>query len=233
MPDRPTASAPLARPASPLRRRALRAVAALALLVSLAPAAAADPFDDAAAAFAARTGARLVFDRTALPDGPYYTQLPVLSAARQLAAARILLAEAEKYPRGYRGAVGLRAIGVFAACVADESDGSYAWDDARGGYVYFGVWNGRDAIAAAYYNDTQLPLTFHHEVFHAVDAARAGVSDRDANFASDDARFLSAVSGEAAYPAARIGADDLARLAALGDGEVLADAVGRYAAKGG
>ncbi|PKN54822.1 MAG: hypothetical protein CVU56_24440, partial [Deltaproteobacteria bacterium HGW-Deltaproteobacteria-14] len=211
--------------------RATRAVLALALLAGAAATAHATPLSDASRAFAAHTGARLVFDRGGLPDGAWYDQLPALSAERQLRAARLLLDEAAKYPRGYLGAIGVRAVGVFAACVSNDNDGFHSWDDTYGGYLYYGVWNGRDGIAAAYYSDGQLPLTFHHEVFHAVDATAGGVSDHDANFHADDARFAAAVSGERRYPAARIAQGDLARLAAVGRGRVLEDAVAHYATK--
>lgn len=215
--------------------RLARAVIALSLLAVATTSAHAAPLDDAARAFAARTGARLVFDRADLPAGDWYDQLPTLSAQHQLRAARLLLDEAAKYPRGYLGAIGVRTIGVFAACVSNDNDGFHSWDDTFGGYLcgylYYGVWNGKDAIAAAYYSDGQLPLTFHHEVFHAVDAARDGAADRDANFASDDARFTAAVRGERRYPAARIAAPDLERLAAVGRGRVLEGAVAHYATK--
>ena len=215
-----------------MMRRPL-AVAPLALLFALAAArsASATPLDDAVAAFEARTGARIVFEREALPPGAWYDRMPELSERRQLRAAKILLAEASKYPNGYLGAIGLDTVGVFSACVSDTGDGFRAYDADRRGYVYFGLWNGQDAIAAAYYNDTQLPLTFHHEVFHAVDAARDGVANRDAHFASDDARFARAVAGEAPYAAADLSAADLDALEALAEGTVLRDAVGSYAAK--
>lgn len=184
----------------------------------------------AAAAFEEHTGARLVFERGDLPRAAYYDRMPTLGLSARLAAARILTAEAAKYPRGYLGAIGLDAVGVFEACVSDHGDGFREFDDARGGYVYYGVYNGRDAVVACYYSDTQLPLTFHHEVFHAVDSARAGAVDRDA-FTADDGRFTRAISGITPYPRARIAPNALAALEARARGAVLTHAVGHYANK--
>lgn len=219
----------------PLRFGPLHALAFAVFAAAFAPATpaeAASPrqVDAAAQAFERYTGARLVFERDDLPRAPYYDRMPTLDHARRLAAARILTAEAEKYPRGYLGAIGLDAVGVFDACVADHGDGFREFDDARGGYVYYGVYNGRDAVVACYYSDTQLPLTFHHEVFHAVDSARDGVVRRDA-FSADDGRFARAVAGITPYPRARISPRDLAALEARARGYVLTDAVGDYAAK--
>jgi len=220
--------APIRPRASTLARRALLA---LLLLLVGAPSASASPLDDAASAFERQTGAKLVFERGDLPRGDWYDKLPVLARQRQLKADRLLLDEARKYPRGFLGDIGLDAVGVFAACVSDHDDGYHSWDETHGGYLYYGVWNGRDGIAAAYYTDGQLPLTFHHEVFHAVDAARDGVGDRVANFTADDARFAAAISGREPYPAARIARADLDRLAAVGRGRQLDDAVAHYATK--
>ncbi|TNF38565.1 MAG: hypothetical protein EP329_00160, partial [Deltaproteobacteria bacterium] len=223
--------APLPARAPTLRGRAGSALLALGLLFATAPTALAAPADGTARAFEARTGARLVFERGGLPEGAWYDKLPVLSERDRERAARLLLTEAEKYPAGFLGAIGVEAVGVFAACVSDDNDGYHSWDDTYGGYLFYGVWNGKNGIAAAYYTDGQLPLTFHHEVFHAVDAARDGVSDRVAHFTSDDARFAAAIAGDRPYPAARIAAADLKRLAAVGRGRVLEDAVAAYAGK--
>ena len=83
-------------------------VAALAVLSPQAPleahAAAASELDELVDAFAARTGARLVFTREEVPADAGFDVMPLLDAARRLDAARIALAEATKYPRGYLGA---------------------------------------------------------------------------------------------------------------------------------
>ncbi len=204
----------------------LAAVAtALALTLTLSTSAA--RADDELAAlqrrFAERTGATLVFSRGELPRGTWYDQMPELERAPQVAAARLLVAEAARYPAGWLGTLGLRTVGVFAALVNDRGDGFRPYDDAWQGYLYYGVWNGTDGIAAAYYSDGQLPLTFHHEVFHHVDGA--------AGFERDDARFAEATSGARPYPPLAIAAADLAALAARA-GDPLAATVGGYAAKG-
>ncbi|MCA9518113.1 MAG: hypothetical protein KC635_24415, partial [Myxococcales bacterium] len=205
---------------------------ALALFSTLVllPAAASARATGAEAAFEQLTGVELTFVQEGLPPGAGYDRMPPLDAERRADAARILLDEARKYPPGYLAKVGLKHIAVFAACVDDEGDGFRPYDEERGGYVYFGQWNGEDTIVAAFYNAQQLPLTFHHEVFHAVDGTADGETHRR-HFTSDDARFEAAVSGERPYPAARISASDLAALEKRAAGRVLRDAVGDYCAK--
>ena len=182
-------------------------------------------------AFEARTGARLVFRRADLPPGNYHDIMTSLSPERRLAAARILVREAEKYPRGYLRAIGFRAFGVFAACASREGDGYRPYLAELGGYRYFGIWNGRDAAAGAYYTDGQLPLTFHHEVFHHVDATMAGRTRYRPFFTSDDPRFQAAITGAKRYPAPTIPPALLARLRARTSGRLLRSAVGAYASK--
>ncbi len=211
---------------------------ALSLLVSLsllAPAPRADAvdldgeLDVLTAAFTARTGARLVFTSADLPAGSWYDVMNELEPARRVQAARLAIVEAHKYPAGYLGALGLRTVGVFDGLASRTTDGFRPWSDALGGYRYFGKWNGDDAIVAAYYQDAQLPLTLHHEIFHHVDATVAGqVGDMSS---SDDDRFARAIAGEAPYPAASISANDLAALARRATGVTLGDSVSPYAAK--
>ena len=181
-------------------------------------------------AFADQTGAHLVFARADLPRGAWYDRMPELPAARRVAAARILVAEARKYPRGWLGAIGLHQVGVFDALVSTRDDGYHVYDRRRGGYLYYGMWNGAGALAAAYYTDGQLPLTFHHEAFHHVDGTRAGVTGGGA-FGADDARFGAAVAGTRRYPALAIAPADLRALERAAGGEVLRGAVGDYAGK--
>jgi hypothetical protein len=208
------------------------AVAALSQLAA-APAvsaAAADELRELVAAFEARTGARLAFSRDELPEAGYYDAMPELTRARRLAAATIALREAGKYPPGYLGAMGLEAVGVFDALVSHDNDGHHAYDEEHGGYLFYGVWNGKDGIAGAYYTDGQLPLTLHHEIFHHVDGTVAGVTKR-AHFLGDDARWVAAVDGSEPYPAPAIAAKELAALRKRGSGEVLEDAASDYASK--
>ena len=175
--------------------------------------------------FAARTGAELVFARGDLPDGRWYDKMPVLDRAGQVAAARILVEQAGRYPAGWLGRLGLRRFGVFAALVAERGDGFRPYDEDHGGYLYYGLWNGADAIAASYYTDGQLPLTFHHEVYHHIDG-----HDGRESFTEDDGRFAAAITGKAPYPALAIPAADLAALAARA-GSPLTGPVSEYAAK--
>lgn len=188
---------------------------------------------DVQAAFMAYSGAQLVFQRRALPAGhKYYDRMPTLSQSGQLRAAQIALQEVRKYPRGYLGDMGLKTIGIFAALVSNKGDGYRPYDKQRRGYLYYGLWNGSDALVAAYYTDGQLPLTLHHEIFHHVDATRAGTTDYGRYFTADDNHFQGAVSGKRPYPAPTIAADELARLRKRGTGAVLATSVSGYAKKG-
>ena len=144
-----------------------RCLAALVLVPLLAAAPArADDLAALSREFESWTGAALVFDRAELPTGRWFEQMPALAAKDRERAARILVVEARHYPKGWLATIGLRSVGVFAGLASDRGDGFRPWDDELGGYRYFGLWNGADAVAAAYYTDGQLPLTFHHEVFH-------------------------------------------------------------------
>ncbi len=205
----------------------------LAFLLALAAPATAAPDELARlrAEFQRRSGAELVFTEDELPAGDWYDRMPVLSASGRLAAARILVAESAKYPPGWLGAIGLRKVGVFAALVSERGDGFRPYDRDHDGYLYYGLWNGADAFAAAYYTDGQLPLTFHHEAFHHVDGTVAGVT-AGTHFRSDDAGFTAAIDGERGrrYPALRLDATDLAALARRA-GAPLDESVSEYSAK--
>lgn len=208
----------------------------LAIVLSLATLAAAEPAraDTTAelqAAFHARTGARLVFRARDLPAGVYYDVMRELPAARRAKAARIALAEADKYPRGYLGDMGLDAIGIFDGLASKRGDGYRAYDRKLGGYRYFGLWNGDDAIVAAYYSDGQLPLTLHHEIYHHVDATRAGTTRYARYFHADDDRFASAHAGKKRYPALRLSAADRRALGRRATGTLLRTTVSGYASK--
>ena len=123
------------------------------------------------------SGARLVFSAGQLPPGKYFDKMPSLSHSEREKAAEICLKEAKKFPPGYLGQAGMKAIGVFAACVNKTKDGFHRYIADLGGYRYYGMWNRADAIATAYYSDEQLPLTFHHELFHQIQCTRNGVTD--------------------------------------------------------
>ena len=178
----------------------------------------------AVARLAAQTGAEVVFARADLPRGSWFDIMLPLDADQQREALVILQTNAAMYPAGWLGDLGLAGFGVFAGLADKDGDGFRTYDEDLGGYPYYGVWNGADGIAMAFYTPSQLPLTFHHEAFHHIDEA-SGTSD------DDDARFAKAIAGTERYPALTVGASDLAALRKLGDGSVLRGAVSDYAAK--
>jgi hypothetical protein len=212
----------------------LACVLALALLAGffLLPAPAGDdtPLARLQAEFAAYSGAKLVFTADELPEGPYLDILPPLDDDARERAARIALHEVRKFPRRYLGRAGLEAIGIFAACASRDNDGFHTYDEDLKGYRYYGVYNNRDALAAAYYSDRQLARTLHHEIFHHIDAILRGKPGNKAIFRRDE-RFATAISGEKPYAAPRIDEADLAALKDRAPGRVLEDAVGKYAEK--
>ncbi|MCE9556357.1 MAG: hypothetical protein K8T91_23660 [Planctomycetes bacterium] len=177
------------------------------------------------------SGARLVFDAGDLPEGRYFDSLPSLSDPRQAQAARICLDEVKKYPPGYLGTIGVKAIGVFAACVMTESDGFHRFDADLQGYRYYGRWCIAGGISAAYYSDRQLPITFHHEIFHQVQATHRGINVGTQYSSGQDLRFREAISGASPYPPPSIRPDDLAALKRIAEGRILDDTVSNYAAK--
>jgi hypothetical protein len=180
--------------------------------------------------FTAHSGARLTFVAKDLPEGTYHDRMPSLDEAGRLSAARIALREIRKLPPHYLEKMGLQAIGIFAACVSNQGDGFRSYDEQLRGYRYFGIYNGKNAIAAAYYSDSQLPTTLHHEIFHHVDATLRGETKYTANFVRDE-RFKAALSGEEPYRALRIAEADLAALRKRSKGCVLERAVSKYAEK--
>ncbi len=213
-----------------MNRSARVLVLALSMTVASVAHAGDRELDRLKAAFADRTGAALVFERADLPDGDWYDGMPALDLARQRAAAKILVAESARYPRGWLGSIGLRTVGVFDALVSSRNDGYHTYDRARGGYLYYGLWNGRDAVAAAYYTDGQLPLTFHHEAFHHVDGTVAGVTSHARFFTDDDDRLAEALDGSAPYASLALDRADARALAAKAS-SVLARTVGDYSGK--
>jgi hypothetical protein len=181
-------------------------------------------------AFTEYSGARLVFAAKDLPEGSYHDTMPSLDATGQLRAAQIALREVRKLPPRYLGEMGLKAVGIFAACVSNQGDGFRAFDRQLKGYRYFGIYNGKNAVAAAYYSDAQLPTTLHHEIFHHVDATLRGETKYTINFVRDQ-RFQAALSGEESYRALRLAEADLTALKKLSTGRVLERAVSTYAEK--
>jgi len=186
--------------------------------------------DDYLKAITAYTGTHVVFDSADLPNGKYYDIMTTLSAERKLKAAQLTLREFHKYPKGYLGKIGIKAIGIFNACASKRNDGYHRYDETLKGYRYFGVWNGNNGIAAAYYTDDQLPLTLHHEIFHHVDATRNGVTDYDVYFKHDE-RFKEIQEGKKVYDAARLTRDERASLNKVAVGHALESVVGDYCKK--
>nr|WP_143547733.1 hypothetical protein [Rhodopirellula sp. SM50] len=177
------------------------------------------------------SGATLVFHRDELPPGRYHDVLKPLDESGKALAAAICLQEAKMYPPRYLEEVGLKTVGVFAACASKRtSDRNRPYDKQLGGYRYFGVYNGTDAIAAALYSEGQLALTFHHEIFHHVDATVDGET-ASWQLSSDDAFYRAAISGSRPYTAPPIAGDDLVALRQRCFGLTLKDAVSEYAAK--
>ena len=171
------------------------------------------------------SGAELVFHREDLPEGRYHDVLKPLDDSRRAIAAAICVEEARMYPPGFFGEVGLKTVGLFAACASKTtSDRSRPYDNQLGGYRYFGVYNGTDAVAAAFYTEGQLSLTFHHEIFHHVDSTVDGET-ASWQLSSDDSFYQSAISGLRPYTAPPIAGDDLAALRDRCIGYTLRDAV--------
>ena len=182
------------------------------------------------AEFKAYSGAELLFERTALRQGEFYDKMPTLTPKRALKAARLAVTEVKKYPRGYLGRIGLKKVAIFKACVSKSSDGFRRFEPALGGYRYYGMWNGSDAVVAAYYRDVQLPLTLHHEIFHHVDSSRSGQVARR-YFIDDDGRFEGAISGRQRYKAPTLSPSEIKSLGRLAKGYELEGAVSHYASK--
>lgn len=181
-------------------------------------------------AFRDYSGARLIFVAKDLPPGTYHDRMPPLSEEGRLRAARIAVRELHKLPPRYLDKMGLKAVGIFAACVSNQGDGFRPYDEDLQGYRYFGIYNGKNALAAAYYSDTQLPATLHHEIFHHVDATLRGETKYTANFVRDE-RLQAALSGAERYQALRLAESDLTALRKLSKGQVLENTVSSYAEK--
>lgn len=177
------------------------------------------------------SGAELVFTRDDLPPGRYHDVLKPLDAKQKLAAAKICLEEAKWYPPKFFAEVGLKTVGIFAACASKTTTDSHRRFDAQlGGFRYFGVYNGKDALAAAHYSDGQLAMTFHHEVFHHVDSTSDGETGAW-NLGSDDAFYQAALSGKRPYQAPPVVPMDVERLRDKCFGITLKDFVSAYAVK--
>lgn len=216
---------------SPLLLLALGVLAVGSLLSAAQIVAAERDLETLLREFKEYSGAELVFRREELPQGRYHDVLKPLTESRKAVAATICLEEARMYPRGYFGEVGLKAVGVFAACASRlTTDRSRTFDEGLGGYRFFGVYNGTDAVAAAFYSDGQLALTFHHEVFHHVDSTVDGRTE-SWQLSSDDAFYRYAISGIRPYAAPPVASDELEALRDRCRGYTLKDAVSDYAAK--
>lgn len=182
-------------------------------------------------AIQAYSGANLVFSREELPDGKYHDVMKPLPEKQRVEAALVCFEEVQMYPPGFFGRMGVKAIGVFAACASKTS--TYAlrpYDKGLGGYRYYGIYNGNNAIAVAFYNDGQLRMTIHHEIFHHVDSTIDGETARW-QLSSDDAFYQAAISGRQTYSAPPVAEHDLLALKSRCIGITLKDSVSDYAAK--
>ena len=176
-------------------------------------------------------GVKMVFARTDLPKSVHFDKMYQLAASGRRGAAALLLQEAQRFPPEYLGSTGLKKFGVFAALVSSKGDGYRPYDPYYGGYKYYGKSDLTEAVVASFYSDSQLPLTFHHEVFHHIDASTGEGADGDERFGSDDPRFADAVSGKDLYPALEISPEDLQALRRASSGRVLRGAVSDYSSK--
>jgi hypothetical protein len=181
--------------------------------------------------FYEHSGARLVFEESELPHGRYHDHMLPLEQDRRLEAARIALEQIKHYPVGYLGDIGLQAVGLFGACVGDTSDGFRPYEPDLGGYRYYGMWTSGGGIAAAYYDDGQLPLTLHHEIFHQVDSAHEGHLQYERWYNEDDLKFAARIHGVAPLLPPDIDLDQLTALRARSRGVVLTDVVSPYTQK--
>ncbi len=182
-------------------------------------------------AFEDYSGSQIVFQRDKLPRGGYYKIMVPLSSEKKIEACQILLEEAKKYPSQYLGKIGLKKVGVFAACVSPRGDGFRPFNQKYSGYLYYGVWNRRDAVVAAYYTKTQLPLTFHHEVFHHVDGTYQGTTNYQMYFRKDDPRYEKIIQGKNLYGKPFLSSSDRKSLKKKSQGKVLRYWVSDYASK--
>ncbi len=183
-------------------------------------------------AFEARTGVSLVWAREELPEDVPYATTPTEPPAARKSASAVLAREALKYPPGLLGAIGIHKIGVFAGCGDPDGDGFRPWVDALGGYRYFGRWDPSGHIVACHYSDDQLALTFHHEVFHHIDAVvRGRLAARHSS--EDDARWTGVVATPArkAYAAIALSPASRAAIERVAGAAVLRGSVTDYAAK--
>ena len=120
-------------------------------------------------------------------------------------------------------------MGIFAACVSRKGDGFHSYDAKLHGYRYYGIWNGRNALAAAFVTEEQLPLTLQHEIFHHVDATHKGQTESSAG--RHDQPFRAALAGKTIYPALTLTPEDLEALGRVSNRHVLKDVVSPYCRK--
>lgn len=183
------------------------------------------------ARFERETGAKLIFEARDLPPGKYHDLMPGLPSDRRRAAAEIACRELRKLPPRYLERVGLHAVGIFASCASKDGDGFRKFDEELGGYRYYGIYNGVDAIAGAYYTDDQLPLTLHHEIFHHVDRLANEVQRKTTQPEARSEAVAKILDGRVAYPGLNFKPDDLATIQRHRGGQMLIDCVSEYAKK--
>ncbi|MEO1526210.1 MAG: hypothetical protein AAFX06_12290 [Planctomycetota bacterium] len=214
-----------------LQRRWMIAIVCIGCSICATASRAEDRLEALLEEFRDYSGAEIVFQRDDLPPARYHDVLKPLDAAGKIAATKVCLKEGRLYPPKFFAEVGLVKIGIFAACASrTTTDTHRRFDPQLGGYRYFGVYNGRDALAAAHYSDGQLAMTFHHEVFHHVDSTFQGETGAW-NLGSDDAFYRVALSGQRPYSAPPVASADVELLRDKCFGITLKDYVSAYAVK--
>lgn len=171
--------------------------------------------------FESWSGVTLNFETEHLPEGRWYEIIVPLDPDERDGGGAIALEQARHFPAGSLGAAGLRTSSIFAAVETSRDDGYHAWDEALGGYAYYGMYDGRGNTLAAWYTDGQLPLTLQHEWFHHLDQVTG----------LDNERYALALDGTAPYAPPEISPADLRALRTLSGGAVLRDTVSAYASK--
>ena len=207
-----------------MRNRPPLILTAFVLIAGICEAQSPDALRELRNAIQNHSGIRVALERDELPPGTYHDLMVPLPSSRRVSAARILLTELQRFPKHYLRSVGLETIGIFESCASRQGDGFRPFDKQLGGYRYYGIYNGKNAIAAAYYSDGQLPLTIQHEVFHHIDATAGQARNADH-------RWSQVLSGKNRYPAPALQPADLKVLKRISNGSALTDAVSDYAQK--
>jgi hypothetical protein len=175
------------------------------------------------------TESNLLVSRKDLPSGLAYDTTVELTRAEQMPALRVLAEVVRQYPQGVFATINLRRMGLFGPCGDARGDGFRPWVEKLNGYRYFGRRTS-DGILVCRYSDSQMIHTFHHEVFHQVEAQVLEGNTRR-RIEEDDQRFERAISSLEPYPPLRFDDNAMALLREASTGVILEDAVSVYAQK--